>query len=116
MPETVYATKALRKFLATLTQPDEVPCCSILAPSSAANVAFFGEQLGCKIFVEDLYADIDRHDREGTGAAICPPSSPRAFPQADGSVDGILCWDLLDFLEPPAAQALAAQLMRVLRA
>jgi hypothetical protein len=30
-------------------------------------------------------------------------------------VDGILCWDLIDYLDRPAAQALATELMRVLR-
>ena len=34
-----------------------------LGPVVGANVAFFGEQLGCKIFIEDLFADIDRHTR-----------------------------------------------------
>ena len=34
-------------------------------PGHRSNVSFFGEQLGCKIFVEDFYADIDRHERAG---------------------------------------------------
>jgi hypothetical protein len=108
----VYATKALRKFLATLTSRPN-PVLLDLGPVIGANVSYFGEQLGCKIFVEDLYADIDRHDREGKGGDLAAFFAKR-FPQADGSVDGILCWDLLDFLEPPAAQALAAQLSRML--
>ena len=37
------------------------------------------------------------------------------FPQTDGSVDGILCWDIIDYMDRPAAQELANQLTRVLR-
>src|SRR4029079_15728079 len=114
---TLYATKALRKFLATLTSRPN-PVLLDLGPVIGANVSYFGEQLGCKIFVEDLYADIDRHDREGQrrdlGAHIDRRGREgkggdlagffaKRFPQADVSVDGILCWDLLDFLEPPVA-------------
>jgi hypothetical protein len=37
------------------------------------------------------------------------------FPQARQSVDGILCWDLFDFLDRRSAQVVAAHLMRVLK-
>ena len=37
------------------------------------------------------------------------------FPQAAESVDGILCWDVMDFLDRPAANALAPSLTRILR-
>jgi hypothetical protein len=77
-------------------------------------VSFFGEQLGCKIFVEDIFADLDRHVREGKVAAL-PGFLQTRFQQADSTVDGILCWDLIDYLDRAAAQALAAQLTRVLR-
>ena len=106
----MYATKALRKFLATLTSRPN-PVLLDLGPVIGANVSYFGEQLGCKIFVEDLYTDVERHDREGKGGDLAAFFTKR-FQQADGSVDGILCWDLLDFLEPAAAPALAAQLSR----
>jgi hypothetical protein len=111
-PGSVYATKALRKFLATLTSRPN-PVLLDLGPVIGANVSYFGETLGCKIFVEDLYADIERQDREGKGGELAAFFAKR-FPQADGSVDGILCWDLLDFLDPPAAQALASELSRLL--
>ena len=60
--DPVFVTKALRKFLAALTA-HESPVLLDLGPVVGSNVSFFGEQLGCKIFVEDLYADIDRHVR-----------------------------------------------------
>lgn len=111
--ESVFATKALKKFLTTLTSRQQ-PVLLDLGPVVGSNVSFFGEQLGCKIFVEDLFADLDRHIREGKLENL-PGFFQKRFPQPAGSVDGILCWDLIDYLDRPAAQALATELMRVLR-
>ena len=111
--DPVFATKALRKFLATLTSR-ESPVLLDLGPVVGSNVSFFGEQLNCKIFVEDIFADVDRHIREGKLEAL-PEFLSRRFPQADGEIDGILCWDLIDYLDRAAAQRLADQLTRVLR-
>jgi Methyltransferase domain len=112
-PPGVYPTKALRKFLASLTAR-EGPALLDLGPVVGSNVSFFGEQLGCRIRVEDIYSEIDRHAREDALDAL-PEYLARRFPQDDASVDGILCWDLFDFLPRAAAQSLAAQLIRVLR-
>lgn len=109
----VYPTKALKKFLATLTSRAN-PVLLDLGPVIGPNVSFFGEQLGCKIFVEDFFADVDRHHRAGTTPELAAFFGKR-FPQADASIDGILCWDLLDFLEPAAALVVANQLTRVLK-
>jgi hypothetical protein len=111
--EPVFATKALRKFLTSLTSR-ESPVLLDLGPVVGSNVSFFGEQLGCKIFVEDIFADLDRHVREGKLEDL-PAFLAKRFPQADGSVDGILCWDLIDYMDKASAQALADQLTRVLR-
>jgi len=111
--DPVFATKALKKFLTTLTSR-EMPVLLDLGPVVGSNVSFFGEQLGCKIFVEDLFADLDRHIREGKLENL-PGFLQKRFPQKAGGVDGILCWDLIDYLDRPAAQALATELMRVLR-
>jgi hypothetical protein len=109
----VFPTKALRKFLASLTSR-EAPTLLDLGPVVGSNVSFFGEQLGCKILVEDIYAELDRHVREDKLDAL-PEFLKQRFPQADGSVDGILCWDIIDYLGRPASQALASQLNRILR-
>jgi hypothetical protein len=109
----VFATKALRKFLTSLTSR-ELPVLLDLGPVVGSNVSFFGEQLGCKIFVEDIFADLDRHVRDGKLDAL-PEFLSKRFPQADGAVDGILCWDIIDYLDRAAAQQLANQLTRVLR-
>ncbi len=111
--DPVFATKALRKFLTSLTSR-ELPVLLDLGPVVGSHVGFFGEQLGCKIFVEDIFADVDRHVREGTIEEF-PGFLKRRFPQADASVDGILCWDLIDYLDRRSAQELAAQLTRLLR-
>jgi hypothetical protein len=111
--DPIFSTKALRKFLTCLTSR-ESPVLVDLGPVVGGNVSFFGEQLGCKIFVEDIFGDLDRHVRGGRLEAL-PSFLKKRFPQSDGSVDGILCWDIVDYLERAAAEQLAAQLTRVLR-
>lgn len=111
--DPLFATKALRKFLTCLTSRGS-PVLLDLGPVVGGNVSFFGEQLGCKIFVEDIFADVDRHIREEKLEAL-PAFLQRRFPQAEGSVDGILCWDVIDYLDRASAKELAAQLTRVLR-
>jgi len=111
--DPVFATKALKKFLACLTSRPS-PVLIDLGSVVGGNVTYFGEQLGCKIFVEDLFADVDRHVRQGKLADL-PAFMRKRFPQESESVDGILCWDLIDYLDKPAATELAMQLMRVLR-
>jgi hypothetical protein len=111
--DPVFGTKALRKFLTSLTAR-ESPVLLDLGPVVGSNVSFFGEQLGCKIFVEDIFADLDRHVRAGKIEEL-PEFLARRFPQPDDTVDGILCWDLIDYMDKLSAQALAKQLSRVLR-
>ena len=111
--EPLFATKALRKLLSALTGR-ESPALIDLGPVVGSNVSFFGEQIGCKIFIEDIYSELERHVRMGKMEAF-PEFLSRRFPQADGTIDGIICWDLIDYLDRPSAQALAEQLTRVLR-
>ena len=111
--DPVFATKALRKFLTLLTT-NASPALLDLGPVVGSNVSFFGEQLGCKIFVEDIFADLERHIRDGKLDRL-PDFLKGRFPQPTGSVDGVLCWDLIDYLDKPSAQAVATELTRVLR-
>jgi hypothetical protein len=111
--EPLAPTKALKKLLSTLANR-ETPSILDLGPVIGSNLSFFGEQLGCKIFVEDIYAEIERHHRAGKLEELSTFLGKR-FPQADGSIDGILCWDILDYLDKASAQVLAAQLCRILR-
>jgi hypothetical protein len=111
--DPVFPTKAFRKFLKTLaTRPS--PVLLDLGPVVGSNITFFGEQLGCKILVEDLFSDLNRHAHEGRLDAL-PAAIRRRMPRDDNSVDGILCWNVLDYLDKLSAQALAAELTRVLR-
>jgi hypothetical protein len=108
----MFPTKALRKFLGTLTSR-ESPVLMDLGPVVGSNVTFFGERLGCKIILEDLFGDLDRYPRN--------PDKPFSeylktrLKHEDGSVDGILCWNFIDFLDLPSAQALALALTKLLR-
>jgi Methyltransferase domain len=112
-PPAVFATKALRKFLASLVSR-ESPVLLDLGPVVGSNVNFFGEQLGCKILVEDVFADVERLTRTDKLEDL-PDFLRKRFPQSDASVDGVLCWDVIDYLDRNAAQALAEALIRVLR-
>lgn len=113
LDEPLFATKALRKLLSLLTSR-ESPALLDLGPVVGSNVSFFGEQLGCKIIIEDIYAELERHTRAGKLDEL-PGFLSRRFAQADASVDGIICWDVIDYLDRRSAQALADQLSRVLR-
>jgi hypothetical protein len=108
-----FPTKALQKFLSCL-QGRHNPVIVDLGPVVGANITFFGEQLGCRIRVEDVGTDIDRHAKDGAVDQL-PAFFSKRFTEPPESVDGILCWDMVDYLDRPAAQSLASSLMRLLR-
>lgn len=111
--EASYPTKALHKFLSSL-QGDDNPLLLDLGPVVGSNVTFFGEQLGCRLRVEDVAKDIDHHVKTNTLDQL-PEFFSKRFTQAPGTVDGVLCWDVLDYLDRPAAQALATSLATLLK-
>jgi SAM-dependent methyltransferase len=108
----IYPTKALARFIAGLNGQRQTLLLD-LGPVVGQNITFFGE-LGCKILVEDLSKDIDRYLRDGRGDEL-PVFFGKRFPQAADSIDGILCWNVFDYLDKAGAQALASQLARILR-
>ena len=111
---TIVTSKALQKFLSYLgTRP--APILLDLGPLVGSNVTFFGEQLNCKFIVEDLFSDLERHARDGPPEEF-PAFLSKRFPLKEGTVDGVLLWDLYDYLDRPSAQALATTLVRLLRA
>jgi hypothetical protein len=112
-PEPVIPSKALSKFISALSHTD-APVLVDFGPVIGTNVAFFGEHLGCKLFIEDLATEIDKHTRAGNRDVLGKDLAAR-FTQSDQTVDGVLCWDIFDFLEPPAAKQLAREIVRVLR-
>ena len=111
-PDLIYPTKALPKFLATMAAKP-APALLDLGPVVGGNVAFFGEELGCRIRVEDVFGDIERHASSGTLDTL-PEFFRTRFKSEPGTVDGILCWDVFDYLERAAAASLAAALARLL--
>lgn len=106
-------SKVLPRLLAALSHV-HAPVLMDLGPVVGANIAFFGEQLGCKIFVEDLFAVVESHakagTRETTGAALAARLN-----RPEGSLDGILCWDLFDYLDKASARLVAARLVTLLK-
>ena len=109
----VAVSKVFPRFMAALGQV-ESPVLLDLGAVVGTNVAFFGEQLGCKIFVEDLYDVIERAARRSERESL-PDRLKSRLTHTPGSIDGILCWDLFDYLERPAARALAEHLLPLLR-
>ena len=85
-----------------------------LGPVVGANIAFVGERIGCKIHVEDLYADLDRHARDGELDRFAEYLG-RRFRLVDETIDAAMSWDIFDYLSPPAATVLARELIRLLR-
>jgi len=111
--ETVRPSKTLAQFLSLLFSRPSAELVD-LGPVIGSNIAFFGERIGCKIHVEDLYADLDRHAREDALDEL-PKFLGRRFALPDATVDAVLCWDVVDYLAPAAAGVLAGELTRMLR-
>jgi hypothetical protein len=111
--ESLYPTKAIGKFLGILRNQTS-PVLLDLGPVVGHNITFLGDLLACKIHVEDLYSDLDRHARAGTLREF-PAFLKQKFPYGDAAIDGVLCWDLLDYLDMPSAQVLARELARILK-
>jgi len=110
---TVQPTRALARFLAGLNTCQQSVLLD-LGPAVGSNVTFFCEELGCKILVDDLLGDVDRHISHAKVNEL-PAFFDKRFPQQSETVDGVLCWDIFDYLERAAAERLARQLTRVLR-
>jgi hypothetical protein len=109
----VMASKAFPRFLNLLSQ-HPAPILLDFGPVVGDNVGFFGDRLGCKLYIEDVLTDITRHLRASTLDDLTAGFETR-FRHADGAIDGILCWDCFDFLPKAAGQALARQIVRMLK-
>ena len=114
-PETVVRSTVRPKFMAAVARR-AVPVVVDLGAVVGLNVGFLSERLDCTIHVHDLFADVEAHAR---GRARDPDVGPLALashllPPLE-SVDGILCWDLFDYLDPPTGRSLAASLTGLLR-
>jgi hypothetical protein len=111
--ETVVTSKVFPKFLsAVANQPS--PTLLDLGPVVGSNVTFFGERLACKLHVEDLFADVEGFNKRGDRAGLLAFLATR-LSQAPDSIDGVLCWDLFDFLDKPSGLVLASKLAKMVR-
>lgn len=111
--ETIVTSKVFPKFLSAVTHQSS-PTLLDLGPVVGSNVTFFGERLACKMHVEDLFADVEAHAQRGERAKLSTFLATR-LSQPPDSVDGILCWDLFDFLDRQAGLVLASKLAKMVR-
>ena len=112
-PEPVSRSTTLATFLTLLCAR---PAAEVVDLGSVvgANITFLGDRIGCKIHVEDFYADLDRHARQDGLDQVADFLKSR-FSHLDESIDAILCWDVFDYLDRAAAHVLAGESVRMLR-
>jgi hypothetical protein len=111
--DAVSSTLILSRFVNQL-QAKLAPVILDFGPAIGANVTFLGEQFGgVKLFVEDLLANLPLPAQPG-GEDEPEVTAPRlSYPNE--VVDGILCWDVLDYLGAKSGLMLAKEVVRVLR-
>jgi hypothetical protein len=100
--------------LLTLLARVPAPVLLDLGPVTGGNVEFLGDRLGCKLFIDDITADVDRHTRAGTLDQLTASVATR-FHHDESSLDAVLCWNCFDMLEKTAARAFARQISRLVR-
>ncbi len=111
--ETVVTSRVFPKFLsAVASQPS--PTLLDLGPVVGSNVTFFGERLACRMHVENVFADVESFNKRGDRAGLAAFLSTR-LTQPPDSIDGVLCWDLFDFLDKKAGLVLAGKLAGMVR-
>src|SRR5262245_35210166 len=64
--EVVISSKGFPKFLSSLGNQPSPASVIDFGPVIGSNVAFLGERLGCKLFIEDLTSELSRHMKAGT--------------------------------------------------
>jgi hypothetical protein len=83
-PGDLVTSRVLATFLSVVSSRPAAEVMD-LGPALGANIAFLGERIGCKIHVEDLYAELDRRratDRRRCVSARGPPGISNAYARA----------------------------------
>jgi hypothetical protein len=111
--EVTTTSKVFPRFLTAVAHQAQ-PVLLDLGPVVGSNVEFLGERLACKLYIEDLYQDLEAAARSGTSASVAEAFMTRLSHAAE-TFDGILCWDLFDFIDVKTGRLLAARLARLLR-
>ncbi len=101
------------KFLTAVARLER-PAVLDLGPVVGSNVQFFAGRLACKLHIEDLFHEIEAAARTGQRGGLQAALLKR-LEHGPESVDGILCWDVFDFLDRPTGLALAGHLATLLR-
>jgi len=112
--EDLFATSTVFPKFLTAVARLERPVVLDLGAAVGVNVQFFAGRLACKLHIEDLFLDIESAARTGVRNGL-EATLLKRLGHAPGSVDGIMCWDVFDFLDRPAGLALAAHLETLLR-
>ncbi len=113
--DTIFSTRGLGRFVQYLEKLRS-PTVIDLGPGVGSSVAFFGERLGCKLIVEDLFTELDNSvdQTEPESDRLTSVMRERLDYKAD-SIDGVLCWDVFDYLDKLSAESLAQQIVRILK-
>lgn len=111
--DAIATSTVFPKFLSAVARLDH-PVLLDLGPVVGSNVEFFGLRVSCKLHIEDLFHEIEIAARAG-GRAGLQAALLRRLGQRPESIDGILCWDVFDFLDRPTGLALASHLETLLR-
>ena len=109
----VHPSRTLQSFLDALAA-SPAPVIVDLGPVVGSNVNFLGSRLACKLYPEDLYAVVDHPFARGEGDGIEAGLAGK-LGQEPGSVDGILAWDVFDYVGRQDAGVLARRLASLLR-
>jgi hypothetical protein len=111
---SVTASKVFPKFLNALSHQAS-PVLVDAGGVVGANVAFFGERLACRLVVEDLVALVEAHAKRPGGDALKVALLKQLAALEPDTVDGVLCWDLFDYLDRPTSEALAKRFVQLLK-
>ena len=118
-PDPGYTTArsvVIPRFLSAVANRPHQPLIVDLGPVIGSNLSLFSKRLSCKFYIQDLFADIEAYAqrRERAPATNLADLLTSRFPQPPRSVDGILCWDLFDYLDPSTGRIFASKLTELL--
>ena len=115
VPDRVLTSRAIGILIDAL-RSRESPLLLDLGRVVGENVAFLTTELGCRLAVADLFADLDERSSAG-GPAEDQNGEWIAgrIRQEPESVDAVLCWDTLEHLTAVEGQILATRLTRMLK-
>lgn len=111
----VVRTTVLPKFVSAVARR-AIPVVVDLGTAVGPNVEFLSERLACTIHVQDFFAEVEAHARRrADDPEVGPLALASKLLQPLESVDGILCWDLFDYLDLSTGRTLAVRLTGLLR-